>query len=106
MSRKNIEAEIRYITRQLIKKYSPERIILFGSAVRGDFGPDSDLDFLIIKKKTPRRRIDRMHELRGLIDYHVATDFLIYRPDEFEKRIQMGDPFLKIVLQEGKVLYG
>jgi hypothetical protein len=31
---------------------------------------------------------------------------LIYRPEEFEKRIKMGDPFLKSILKEGKVLYG
>lgn len=105
MSRKNIEAEIKYITKQIIEKYKPEKIILFGSIARGDFGPDSDLDFLVIKKKTPRYRIDRMHQLRSLIDYSIATDFLIYRPDEFEKRLQMGDPFLKVVAEEGKVLY-
>jgi hypothetical protein len=34
------------------------------------------------------------------------VDFLVYRPEEFEKRLKMGGPFLKGVLREGKVLYG
>jgi len=34
------------------------------------------------------------------------VDFLVYRPEEFEKRLKMDDPFLKGVLREGKVLYG
>jgi hypothetical protein len=30
---------------------------------------------------------------------------LVYRPDEFENRLRMGDPFLKTILREGRVLY-
>jgi hypothetical protein len=36
----------------------------------------------------------------------VFSDFLIYRPDEFEQRVAIGDPFLEMILEEGKVLYG
>jgi len=35
-----------------------------------------------------------------------ACDFLVYRSDEFEKRLAMGDPFLEMIVSEGKVLYG
>ncbi len=45
----DIEKEIEDIAEQIIEKYRPEKIILFGSAVRGEFTADSDLDFLIIK---------------------------------------------------------
>jgi predicted nuclease of predicted toxin-antitoxin system len=31
---------------------------------------------------------------------------LVYRPDEFEDRIRLGDPFVKAILREGRVLYG
>ena len=36
----------------------------------------------------------------------IPADFLVYRPEEFEKRLSMGDPFLEMILEEGKVLYG
>ena len=36
------------ITRRLVDYYHPERIYLFGSAARGDGGPDSDLDFCVV----------------------------------------------------------
>ncbi len=39
---------IEEITRRLIAFYHPERIYLFGSAARGDWGPDSDLDFCVV----------------------------------------------------------
>ena len=102
----DIEQEIANITRQIIEKYKPEKIILFGSAARGEFTLDSDADFLIIKKATPLYGADRIRELSRLIDRNIAVDLLVYRPEEFEKRLRMGDPFLKNVLQEGKVLYG
>ena len=102
----DFEKEIQNITQQIIQKYKPDKIILFGSAARGERTPDSDADFLIIKKNTPLYGCDRIRELSRLVERKIPVDLLIYRPDEFEKRLQMGDPFLKAVLKEGKTLYG
>jgi predicted nucleotidyltransferase len=102
----NLEQEIRSIATQIIEKYKPEKIILFGSAARGDEGPDSDADFLVIKKKTPLYGAERARRLSRMIKRGIPVDFLVYRPEEFEKRLEMGDPFLKAILKEGKVLYG
>ena len=98
--------EIENITMQIIQKYKPEKIILFGSAVRGELSLDSDVDFLIIKKETPLYGADRIRELSRLIERNIPIDILVYRPEEFDKRLEMGDPFLKAILKEGKVLYG
>jgi len=97
--------EIESITVQIVEKYRPEKIILFGSAARGEFTSDSDADFLIVKKDTPLYGADRIRELSRLIERDIAVDFLIFRPEELNQRMEMGDPFLKAVLEEGKVLY-
>jgi predicted nucleotidyltransferase len=102
----NFEQEIQSITKQLIQKYGPEKIILFGSAARGDYGKANDLDFLIIKQDVPLYGIDRMRELDELIDRNVAADMLVYLPNEFDERVRLGDPFIKAVLREGRILYG
>jgi predicted nucleotidyltransferase len=102
----DFEKEIQNITQQIIEKYKPEKIVLFGSAARGKRDLDSDVDLLIIKKETPLYGADRIRELSRIIERNIPLDLLIYRPEEFEKRVQMGDPFLKSVLKEGKVLYG
>jgi uncharacterized protein len=94
------------ITAQLIEKYQPEKIILFGSSARGDATPGSDVDLLIIKRDTPLYGADRIMEVSRLIERDVPVDFLVYRPEEFEKRLQMGDPFIELVMKEGRVLYG
>jgi predicted nucleotidyltransferase len=102
----DFDKEIQSITKQLIEKYGPEKIILFGSAARGDRDQVNDLDFLIIKRDVPLYGIDRMRELDELIERNVAADMLVYRPDEFEDRVRLGDPFIKAILKEGRVLYG
>jgi len=91
---------------QIIHKYKPLKIILFGSAAQGEYDQVNDLDFLIIKKDVPLYGIDRMRELDGIIDRNIAADMLVYRPDEFEESIKLGDPFIKTILRDGRVLYG
>jgi predicted nucleotidyltransferase len=102
----DVEKEISHLTQQIIEKYKPKKVILFGSAARGEWTPDSDADFLIIKDETPLLGADRIREISRIIDRNISVDFLIYRPEEFNRRLQMGDPFLKSILKEGKVLYG
>jgi len=106
MDKKQVEKEIQNIVQQLIQKYKPQKIILFGSAARGKFSPDSDLDFLIIKEKTPHYGIDRMREVDCLVETSLPCDFLVAKPTEVETRLKMGDPFLKTIFEEGKILYG
>ena len=106
MEANEITSEINSVAGQIIKKYNPVRIILFGSAGRRDYDQVNDLDFLIIKEDVPLYGLDRIRELDKLIDRNMAVDMLVYRPDEFNKRVELGDPFIKTVLREGRVLYG
>ena len=103
---RDLQDEIRHITAQLVERYRAERIILFGSAARGNLPTDSDVDFLIIKTDCPPIGRDRVRELHRLIDRNIPVDFLVYRPEEFDGRLAMGDPFLEAILRDGKVLHG
>ncbi len=105
MDKIKILKEINNITAQLIEKYKPEKIILFGSAAWGE-GEINDIDLLIVKSETPYYGIDRMRELDRIIERNIAADMLVYRPEEVDERLEMGDPFIKKILKEGKVLYG
>lgn len=101
-----LDNKIRHIVDQLIVHYQPEKVILFGSAARGDATQDSDLDFFIIKKNVPHFGRDRYYELADSITYSHASDFLIYTPEEVQKRLMLGDPFIQEIMEEGVVLYG
>jgi len=104
ITRKRFEEEVRNIVKQLIKVYHPEKIILFGSLLERNKAP-RDIDLFIIKKNPPYLGIDRVRELDRLIKYKIATDFVVYTPEEVKKRAKMGDPFVKTVLGRGNVLY-
>ena len=104
MKRQIPEAEIRSITGQLIEKYKPEKIILFGSAAKGKFRVGSDLDFMIVKE-TKKAKVERMREVVGLVNKKTPADFLVYTPQEIRRRLAMGDYFIEDVFKEGKVLY-
>ena len=101
-----ITKEIDSIVRQIVTRYHPRRIILFGSAAKGDFENINDLDFLIIKDDVPHYGVDRMRELENFVEKEIAADMLVYRSDEIDERMSLGDPFILSIINEGKVLYG
>lgn len=96
--------EIQNIIEQLIKVYKPHKIILFGSSAKGTENP-KDIDLFIIKKEIPTLGVDRIRQLDGLIRYRLATDFIVYKPEEVEQRLKLGDPFIENIFREGEVLY-
>ena len=100
------QKEIKEITDQIVKKYRPEKIILFGSYAWGKPTEDSDVDLFIVKKSR-KRRIDREQELsRHLFGCDFpAMDLLIYTPAEIKKRLNIEDPFIKDIICKGKSLY-
>ena len=105
ISKDQFDKEIQNIVKQLVRLYEPEKIILFGSLAKGKLNPGTDIDLFIIKNEVPELGVDRIRQLDALIKYRLATDFIVYRPEEVEQRLKLGDPFVKSILEEGKVLY-
>ncbi len=98
--------QINEITRRIIEKIKPDKIILFGSYAHGNPSEDSDLDLLIVKDSNiPRYKRGRevRKYLRGL---KVAIDLVIYTKDEIQKWSNVKTSFITTVMEKGKVLYG
>lgn len=89
---------------QIVQKFAPEKVILFGSYAWGEPGPESDVDLLIIKETNDTRALARAidHEL---FDRRFPIDILVYKPDRIALRLEIGDSFVRKVMQHGKVLY-
>jgi len=106
MTKASLDKEIENIVKQIVKKYKPSKIILFGSAARGEFDPEkSDLDFFVVKDDR-RKKFRRMQTLYHLVQKTLPADFIVYTPKEVAERSKLGDPFILSILREGKVLYG
>lgn len=105
---KTIYEEAQILTDKLVSNYKPLKVILFGSVAKGKAHANSDIDLFIIKNSTKKRplRIKEVFEaLRG-IQRNYPLDPIVYTPNEVEKRLALGDYFVKKVFQEGQVLHG
>lgn len=100
-----LNEEIKRIAELVIREYSPEKIILFGSLVAGNLHEWSDIDLVIIKSTT-KRFIDRLHDIHLLVKPKVGVNFIVYTPQEVQKMIKEDRYFLvKEILAKGRVLY-
>lgn len=97
-------AEVARIVEALRAALSPEKILAFGSYARGDAGPESDLD-LIVVARSAKRWLDRQVEARLALDTDLAVDVIVLTPDELRERIASGDPSFRVVLAEARTLY-
>ena len=92
------------IVRRIVEVAQPDKIILFGSAARGEMGPDSDIDLLIVKPNVHRRRL-AMDLYEVLADIGQAVDLIVATPDDIERYGQSPALVYEPALREGKVLY-
>ncbi|MGH7352347.1 MAG: nucleotidyltransferase domain-containing protein, partial [Candidatus Methylomirabilales bacterium] len=84
--------------------YQPRRVILFGSAARGEADARSDLDVLVIKE-TMEPFVARLEAMAHLCPPDVHADILVYTPRELERMAAEGNPFITHALNDGKVIY-
>ncbi len=102
--RHHFDLDVRTVIEQVINRYDPEKIILFGSVSRGDFHEDSDVDLLIVKQ-TERRFIERISDVLSLIDVNIPVEPLVYTPDEIIRLQAEKRDFILTILEEGKIVY-
>jgi predicted nucleotidyltransferase len=103
-----ISEQIETICRIWIERADPEKIILFGSAARGQMTRGSDLDFLVVWRgegfPNNRRRAGYLKKL--LIDnVTVPTDVLVLTPEQYQDAISEPRTFTSMIVREGEVVY-
>jgi predicted nucleotidyltransferase len=92
------------IIRRVVEVAHPEKILLFGSAARGEMGPNSDVDLLIIKSGTDT--LDLMGQIcRNLHGVGAAVDAIVVTPEDVERFKDSHALVIKPALREGKVVY-
>jgi predicted nucleotidyltransferase len=92
------------IIRRIVEVAHPEKIILFGSAARGEMGPNSDVDLLIIKEGADV--LDLMGQIyRNLHGAGAAVDAIVVTPEDVERFKDSHALVIKPALREGKVVY-
>ncbi|MBI4279832.1 MAG: nucleotidyltransferase domain-containing protein [Armatimonadetes bacterium] len=92
------------IVRRIVETVHPEKIILFGSAARGQMGPHSDVDLLVIKSNVDS--LQAMADIyRNLYGVGEAVDVNVATPEDVERYGGVHALVIKPALTEGIVVY-
>ena len=98
------DREIENIKNQIIRKYNPTDIILFGSCAKGRVKRGSDVDICVILETNDKRRTVR--EILTDIDYEVDLDVVVYTPEEWQEYKDDKATFVNIINRTGASLIG
>jgi predicted nucleotidyltransferase len=101
-----LDAAIRRLRDRLVA-WGATKIILYGSAARGDYTATSDIDLLVIKD-TPLRLPERIADALepcAAADPPLPVEPLVYTPEEFSRLTRDENPLVLEALRHGRVLY-
>ena len=96
---------IEQLVQRILELVQPLRIILFGSAVRGEMGPDSDIDVLVVMPDGVHRRHTAQLLYRQIRGLGVPFDILVATPDDLEKHKDNIGLIYQSILREGREVY-
>ena len=96
---------IQVMAERIVQDFDPVKIILFGSHARGEAGPESDIDLLVVLPEVANKRQAAVAIRRALADLPVTKDIVVTTPEEIARRGDLVGTVLRPALREGKVLY-
>lgn len=96
--------QIQEFSQQIVEKFQPDRIILFGSYAYGQPTDDSDIDLLVILpfEDLP---VYKAIEIRRQVKPPFPLDLLARTSEQIQQRLDMGDFFIQDIINKGHILY-
>lgn len=96
--------EIQAFVEQVVRRFHPARVILFGSYAYGQPTGDSDVDLMVVM---PHRgpSAQAATQIRMACPRSFPMDLIVRSPGELRRRLRMGDSFLRDVTANGIVLH-
>ena len=93
------------LVRRIAERFSPDKIIVFGSCARGEMGPDSDIDLLVLFADVadPHKRAAELYA--SLADFPHPMDIIVSTTSRFERFRNVVNTVYWPASREGKVLY-
>ena len=89
---------------EIAKKFSPQRIILFGSYAYGKPDEDSDVDLMVVMNY--RGRCSHLEaRIRLALDRTISIDLLVRTERQLAHRVQIEDWFIVEIVERGLILY-
>ena len=105
MVESTVQKKIEEMVRRIVERFHPEQIVLFGSYARGDAGPDSDVDLLVVMPVYGSKRDAQLQVRLALHDIRLPKDIIVVTPDQFKRQRDIPGTIVRPAFLEGKVLY-
>ena len=96
---------IRNLIERIVTAAHPIRIILFGSAARGEMGPDSDIDIMVVMPDGVRRLDILRHLYRQMLGFGHPVDIVVVTSGALKQHKNNIGLIYPRVLAEGKEIY-
>jgi predicted nucleotidyltransferase len=93
------------LVKRIVASVHPQRIILFGSCVRGEAGRHSDIDVLVEAPEGAHRRRTAQAIYRGLLGSGLPVDVVVATPSDLDKYGDSPALIYREALREGRELY-
>ncbi len=93
------------IKRRIVRRFHPERIVLFGSQARGEARPDSDVDLLVVIAHAEHRRRAATEIHAALAGIPLAVDVVVATPEDIASLADLPGTVIQPALAEGRVIY-
>ena len=101
----SVQEMIDEMTRRIINRFAPERVILFGSHGRAEGGPDSDVDLLVVMNVEGSKRKKAVEIAVAVDDIDLPKDIIVTTPDDYAWRKEITGTIEYPAAHEGRVLY-
>jgi len=99
------EEKLREIIRRIVRVAQPEKIVLFGSAARGEMGPNSDVDLLVIKRGEYHQGHLTGEIYMNLHGVGQAVDVILVTPEQVERYRDTHCLVIAPALRQGREVY-
>jgi predicted nucleotidyltransferase len=96
--------DIREIVQQIVERFRPQKVILFGSYAQGKPTKDSDVDLLVVME-TNEQALHAAARISVAIDHPFPLDILVFRPSELKASLERKGVFATEVMVKGLVLH-
>jgi predicted nucleotidyltransferase len=88
---------------RIVERCDASRIVLYGSVARGDDGPDSDIDLLVVMPIVGRRHDTSVRILNELRDLPVSVDITVVDPAHLDEEASVPG-LVRAAMREGRIL--
>ena len=100
-----VEEAIDAIVDRIVEVADPRRIVVFGSAAKGQMGPDSDIDILVVMPDGVHRRRTSQRLHRCLAGMGVAKDIVVVTESDVRDYSENPSLVIRPARENGKEVY-